>query len=329
MSQYYDEVRNMFMDGLQQHSPTVSFDEVWDKYNENRGRGINTWRAARVPIIAFIILLTVFTAGFASHDLIMRVDKTDYPFVEDQEVIGKWKAVDFVEAIKHFNPKKVAFPEEPFYLSEMVFVRDGSMLMSFNGGNLIHVHPTWTKGLILNKLSETASKYEIRNINGQTYMFMEWKSGDYTYRGKKPQYYVFWKVDSMDYSKVDIPTKDEMFDYSFIDNPKMHGTWQSVDYVRSIEDFKPGVKSWTDEMFLIKLVLEEKGELSAYSTQGEAPEGLYSWTAGLLVNNESNKIKHFELRDIDGKTYMFLEWRNEEIFWSRFETWYYVFEKVE
>jgi len=52
---------------------------------------------------------------------------------------------------------------------------------------------SWTKGLILDKGQQTASAYEIKEIDGVTYMFFEWKTEDYFYRDLKPYYYVLRK----------------------------------------------------------------------------------------------------------------------------------------
>jgi len=52
----------------------------------------------------------------------------------------------------------------------------------------------WTKGLILYLEDKTACKYLIKEINGETYMFLEWKNADYTLRGFKPAYYVLKKA---------------------------------------------------------------------------------------------------------------------------------------
>ena len=37
----------------------------------------------------------------------------------------------------------------------------------------------------------TACAYCIRVMDGQTYLFVAWKSGDYIYGGMEPYYYVF------------------------------------------------------------------------------------------------------------------------------------------
>ena len=49
---------------------------------------------------------------------------------------------------------------------------------------------TWTKGAVIHQGERTASHYDIQEINGQRYLFFEWKSGDVTILGRKPMYYV-------------------------------------------------------------------------------------------------------------------------------------------
>jgi bla regulator protein BlaR1 len=73
------------------------------------------------------------------------------------------------------------------FLKKLVFLPGGKMDSSLD---------TWTKGVVLNSRQKTASRYEIRSIGGKDYMFYEWKSGDYTVRHMKPQYYVLVRADS-------------------------------------------------------------------------------------------------------------------------------------
>lgn len=49
----------------------------------------------------------------------------------------------------------------------------------------------WTKGTLLEKNNKLAPAYEMKIINGKEYLFIEWKSGDYQFGGRKPYYYVF------------------------------------------------------------------------------------------------------------------------------------------
>ena len=110
----------------------------------------------------------------------IRRDNIDLPFKNDPAVIGAWESVDFVESPERFDPAAKAWQGD-LYLKELVFLPKGK-------GN----KPwwTWTRGLVLHQGDRTASKYEIKKIGGAEYLFFEWKSGDYIFRGAKPFYYV-------------------------------------------------------------------------------------------------------------------------------------------
>jgi len=117
------------------------------------------------------------------------VDKIDYPFVNDSQVIGTWKSVDFVREMEQFKAgeKQWGGRGGDLYLKELIFLPNGKTFKPWW---------TWTKGLVFHSGSKTASKYTLKDIEGSTYMFFEWKSGDYTIRYMKPFYYVLKKVSS-------------------------------------------------------------------------------------------------------------------------------------
>ncbi|HPS55542.1 MAG TPA: hypothetical protein PLP05_08090, partial [Sedimentisphaerales bacterium] len=126
------------------------------------------------------------------------VDNVDYPFVDDPEVLGLWKSVDYVQDINGFNPDKKSSLWGDLFLHEMIFSENGK-LISKNDNEPEGYPETWTKGLVVydNDL-KTASKYIIKEIDGFKYMFFEWKGGDYTYRHKKPAYYVLTKAEKVE-----------------------------------------------------------------------------------------------------------------------------------
>jgi len=114
------------------------------------------------------------------------IDKIDYPFVDDPQVRGKWESVDFVSEMKDFNPGKPKWKGDLF-LKELIILPDGRTFRPWW---------TWTKGMIFHSGDRTASKYAIKEMNGTTYMFFEWKSGDYSIMHRKPRYYVLKKTSS-------------------------------------------------------------------------------------------------------------------------------------
>ena len=111
------------------------------------------------------------------------VDDINLPFVDDPRVIGEWTSVDIVDEPGQFVPGARKFRGDLF-LKEIVFRADGWMT---------GLSQTWTKGVVLDEADRTASRYEIKELGGASYMFLEWKSGDYTIRHRKPCYYVLKK----------------------------------------------------------------------------------------------------------------------------------------
>ncbi|MHC4442522.1 MAG: M56 family metallopeptidase [Planctomycetota bacterium] len=115
------------------------------------------------------------------------IDKIDYPFVNDPQAIGQWKSVDFVTKIEDFNPKVRRWAEKDLFLKGFVIIDKGRVSPGWYN---------WTKGLIIHANNRTAAKYHLKQFDGSTYMFFEWKSGDYSIRHMKPHYYVLKKLTS-------------------------------------------------------------------------------------------------------------------------------------
>lgn len=115
----------------------------------------------------------------------LRTDDLNKPFVDDPEVVGQWKTVDFVDKQEDFVPGKQATSLE-LYLKTLTFEKEGKM------PNYPIIR--WTKGFVMHQKDQTAAAYTLKEINGKKYMFFEWKSGDYSFRGHAPSYYVLEKV---------------------------------------------------------------------------------------------------------------------------------------
>lgn len=122
---------------------------------------------------------------------IAKKDNIDMPFVTDENILGKWKAVGFVKHKEDFSPQK---PERGFdlFFKEIEFLPMGDCI-SLYGDKTVKGRDMqeWTKGYVLRKWNSTACAYEIKEIDGTKYMFMEWKSGDYRLGGLDAKYYVF------------------------------------------------------------------------------------------------------------------------------------------
>lgn len=126
---------------------------------------------------------------YSIQDFMIKDDiKLEYK--EDNDLVGNWKAIDFVYKKDMFNKEKKA--SNYLAVDKLSVHNDFEVLISYNGGKLKKVK--YTKGYITNLvLDDTLCKYEIRKIDDKNYLFVEWKSGDYVYAGQINGYYVFEK----------------------------------------------------------------------------------------------------------------------------------------
>ena len=123
-------------------------------------------------------------------EMIAKKDDIDKPFVNDEKIIGKWRAHSFLG-----NKSEFPVDEEDIddlYFKEIEYFPDGKCRCVyeddvFEGDDIL----SWTKNYLLRKWNWSACEYEIRKIDGTEYMIIEWKSGDYRFGGFDTNYYVF------------------------------------------------------------------------------------------------------------------------------------------
>ncbi|MGD9110090.1 MAG: hypothetical protein PVG93_04035, partial [Phycisphaerales bacterium] len=127
-----------------------------------------------------------------------------------QNPVGKWKSVDFVRHIEDFEPGEKQFRDE-LYLERLNFYKDGTTSGPW----------TWKMGSLYHPGDRTTAEYEIREIGGNKYLFMEWMSGDVTIRGRKPAYYVLKKVGSRKSNNISKSKRTELSN----DDGKSAGKW--------------------------------------------------------------------------------------------------------
>lgn len=244
------------------------------------------------------------------------VDKIDHPFVNDPEAIGKWESVDFVKNIEDFNTQKPQTPSDRLFLKGLVLYEGGRASFAWKG---------WTKGLVMHDGDKTASKYVMKDIGGTTYMFFEWKSGDYTIRHRKPMLYVLKKLPANStrfnnpselYATDKMGPKAELspgsqigkngriidkIDYPFVDDPQVRGKWESVDFVKEMKDFDPAKPKWKGDLFLKDLIFLQNGRMGQpWST----------WTKGIVCHSGDQTASRYTIKEMNGTTYMFYEWKS-------------------
>ncbi|MGA2094426.1 MAG: hypothetical protein ABSH16_13640 [Sedimentisphaerales bacterium] len=96
------------------------------------------------------------------------------------------------------------------------------------------------------------------------------------------------------------------------------GKWQTVDFVRQIDNFIPGIKTWQDEFAFKDLEFMDKGKTS----------GVWTWRAGALIHPGARTSGKFVIKEIDGSTYMFLEWITGDVTRRGQKPSYYVLKRI-
>ncbi|MCC7407181.1 MAG: DUF1648 domain-containing protein [Phycisphaeraceae bacterium] len=109
-------------------------------------------------------------------------------FEPDPDVLGRWVSVDFVEKIDQFKPG-TRYSQVDLFLRSLTFEPDGRVQWQPDDKHV------WSRGRIFSFKGPDAH-YEIRQLDGRPYLFMQWISGDVTIRGMEPKYYVLARDDA-------------------------------------------------------------------------------------------------------------------------------------
>ena len=151
--------------------------------------GINTFLA-----IIFIFVLIV-VGGYliynAKHTSSPAPVPKDTGFEMDPGVLGKWVTIDFVQRIDDFDSTKEN-RQGNLFLAGLDFEPSDTVIFSFMTGQ--RAPNRWSQGEIYYS-DEHPSRYELKTINGQIYLFVEWINSDVSVGGQEAWYYVLKKAE--------------------------------------------------------------------------------------------------------------------------------------
>lgn len=126
-------------------------------------------------------------------DEVQIKDDINKEFIDDEKLRGIWKSCGFVKNIEEFDKDFDYTQKWNLWYKNLVILNDGNVIVSFSNGESNSDCLKWTKDYIMAIYDKTAQHYVIKNIDGKDYLFMEHKSGDYSFGELKPYYYVFKK----------------------------------------------------------------------------------------------------------------------------------------
>lgn len=233
------------------------------------------------------------------------------PFADDPEVIGKWEYRDIVDRETVFSVSKVRVPFSGRGFQEIVFLPGGEPYWIFEG---------WTRGVLFTHSGGDApvirNPYTLGSIDGGLYMFLEVR-GD-----GEPYMEVLKKVSDKSYTVQELQKTDDIH-RPFLPDPGVEGAWKAVDFVPQAGDFTPG-KCHVERLWLEQIDFRPDG-VAVRRYDGE--NWTDRWTKGFLLDLKKNAVSAYFIRRIDGREYLFLEWKMGNVVYGGLKPELYVFEK--
>ena len=173
------------------------------------------------------LLGIIFAATYLCYINAAAAETPSVPsFVNDPAVLGSWRSVDFVPSIDEFIPGQQKWQGD-LYLKGIIFKPEGSCSDWWR----------WSKGHVWDSRQKNVGTYEIKDLSGKQYLFLEWINGDVTIRGDKPSYYVLERGKFRDdprWINGDVTIRGDKPSYyilerlSFLDDPRMGIVFLSI-----------------------------------------------------------------------------------------------------
>ena len=223
-------------------------------------------------------------------------------FVNDEDAIGKWSLIGVSKSKKDFNNNDL--------LDDDIAIKD---LYLMEGGTEYWVI-SWTKGSIY--INRKPYSYVIEDNK----MFINLKG---LYDDEKVAAYE--KINDKNYTIDEIMNLDNT-DVPFIEDKKVNGLWNSIGTIKNKENFK--LSDIRDNGILKRLSVFPKGE--ANITFNNDNSRSISYTKGVIKDLcVKGTMCSYEIKTIENKDYLIVEWKSGDYVFGGFVNCYYVFEKID
>lgn len=297
----------------------IKLNEFLHRENYQRTSGFHTLGKTENTPEHTEIALRVFAVKLQDKEVVNRSEPLNLPFEED-DVVGKWEIVGEYAVKDDFFSE--TFPREPFLAAGeqkyLYFLPNGKPYWVFG----------WTRGQFICRFGDSHfyNRYTTESYNGAEYMFIEYKSFEYR-RGGRPSVLVLRRLDRKAYTSEELARKDDV-DKPFEDDPRVLGEWRAVDCVSEKEKLDPDKKQAVETLFIKKVIFSHNGVCeSVYGGERIYGDHMQVWTKGFVLCKWNKTACAYEIRVIDGKEFLIIEWKNGDWIWGGAEPLYCVFER--
>ena len=224
-------------------------------------------------------------------------------FINDENAIGKWQLVGIAENME--SAKKEEFIPDDFRIKELYLMPNGKQYWVI----------LWTKGII--KINGVEDPYEI--IDDKMYVTINSNFDE-------SKIAVYKKIDDKEYNSEDIRIRDDI-NLKFIEDKNIVGFWKSIDCIFNKDNFNPEVKQYPGELYLTDISVSPDAKVTINFSDGEIKKSSYikDYIYNLCYDDTACK---YELKTINGKEYMIIEWKSGDYVFGGFVVCYYVLKKM-
>ncbi len=104
----------------------------------------------------------------------------------------------------------------------------------------------------------------------------------------------------------------------FVGDSILPGKWQTVDFVKEIEQFTPGKRHWQEDLFLKDIEFYPNGRTS----------GPWVWTSGKIIHRGDKTESLYSIRKLGDDFYLFFPLMNGDVTIRGMKPRYYVLKKI-
>ena len=244
-------------------------------------------------------LKTINSLQNIKGELIMK------PFINDENVIGKWKYVASTISIDSYK-------NDDYYYDDSVFLKN---LYFLDGGIGYWIFDRWTSGEIYH-FSGVVYKYQI--IDGKLFLSI------YNSKNEFEIILVFDKEDSKHYKIDDIKIKDNT-DMPFVKDDEIIGFWQVCDFANYEQKDNYVPKDKKVDYHLKSINVQPNGECVV-----ESENGFYKvlWTKDFIINKNRQTTSNYIVKTKNDDKYLIVDWKSGDYTFGGKIYGCYVFKKM-
>lgn len=227
-------------------------------------------------------------------------------FVNDNNAIGKWNLIG-VSTTKENAKKHIFETGEYFDIQKLYLMENGKKYWIIS----------WSKDVIY--IREKANPYEIED----DFMYIE-----ILYPEDRSLYMVavYERENNKKYTIDDIRKRD-YFNGFYKEDYKIMGFWKAIDFVKNGKRFNYRNNEIKDKFDLEQIIVSPNENEVIVNIKQKTK--VLKYTKNYILDMAWPDTKYrYEYKRINGKEYMFLEWKDEDYIFNNIIEGYYVLEKI-